>query len=637
MPMFYADPARRLGGVLVEIQKNGGDLVLKFGFDLTVKEEVKVMEKARWNPSLRAWTVLDSQRNQFAIDYLMGKNPFAPWNMPLVDFKPNREKCFKHQVMLAATGLTRHYCIWAAEMGSGKTLASIELLEASNIKNWWYVAPKAASYSVQLDYAKWQAKVYPRFMTYEEFTKVMGGWTPGQPPPIGVIFDEASRLKNPSAKRTQAAQYLANNIREYYGDKGYVILMTGTPAPKSPLDWWSLAEIARPGFLREGTIEKFKHRVSLVKMEENAGGVKYPRIITFLDDSKKCSICGRYEDHEVHKTDPFAQLTYVAGKDSEHDLHNFKPSRNEVELLYGRLKGLATVVLKKDCLDLPEKVYRQVELKPSAYMKQLAKSVKKSTPGVAQAMIRLRELSDGFQYHEKLIGTDTCTYCNGTKIQKMPIYKMDIDEYGEETQSDVILEYTDHPCTHCSGKGFIKKYESETVECDTPKVQALKDELDLKEEDGRIVVYGGFTGSIDRICRTVVEMGWSFIRVDGRGWNSSLGNHDPQELLRIFQRDPGAKVQHDKVAFIGHPGSAGMGLTLTASDTIVYYSNDFNAESRIQSEDRIHRPGSRGANIVDFLHLPIDQLVLDNLKKKRDLQKMTMNDFDKAIDAALED
>jgi hypothetical protein len=76
---------------------------------------------------------------------------------------------------------------------------------------------------------------------------------------------------------------------------------------------------------------------------------------------------------------------------------------------------------------------------------------------------------------------------------------------------------------------------------------------------------------------------------------------------------------------------------LTASDTIVYYSNDFNAESRIQSEDRIHRPGSRGANIVDFLHLPIDQLVLDNLKKKRDLQKMTMNDFDKAIDAALED
>lgn len=70
-----------------------------------------------------------------------------------------------------------------------------------------------------------------------------------------------------------------------------------------------------------------------------------------------------------------------------------------------------------------------------------------------------------------------------------------------------------------------------------------------------------------------------------------------------------------------------MGLTLTASPSIVYFSNDFNAESRIQSEDRIHRPGmdvNRGATIYDLIHLPTDRTVLENLKAKRVLQDMTL-------------
>ena len=66
-----------------------------------------------------------------------------------------------------------------------------------------------------------------------------------------------------------------------------------------------------------------------------------------------------------------------------------------------------------------------------------------------------------------------------------------------------------------------------------------------------------------------------------------------------------------------------MALTLTASPTELFYSNDFNGEARFQAEDRFHRAGmdkNRGATIIDFVHLPSDQLVLDNLQKKKDLQ-----------------
>ncbi len=73
------------------------------------------------------------------------------------------------------------------------------------------------------------------------------------------------------------------------------------------------------------------------------------------------------------------------------------------------------------------------------------------------------------------------------------------------------------------------------------------------------------------------------------------------QMLEEFQNKDS---EYDHICFIGHPGSAGMGITLTAASMIVYYSNDFNAESRIQSEDRIHRMGmdeNRGATIVDLV------------------------------------
>jgi len=47
----------------------------------------------------------------------------------------------------------------------------------------------------------------------------------------------------------------------------------------------------------------------------------------------------------------------------------------------------------------------------------------------------------------------------------------------------------------------------------------------------------------------------------------------------------------------------------------------------MQAEGRHHRMGMNlqwGAMIKDIMYLPTDKLVLDNLKEKKDLQKMSM-------------
>jgi len=82
-----------------------------------------------------------------------------------------------------------------------------------------------------------------------------------------------------------------------------------------------------------------------------------------------------------------------------------------------------------------------------------------------------------------------------------------------------------------------------------------------------------------------------------------------------------------RVAFVAHPESGGMSLTLTAARMAVYWSNSFKPEYRVQSEDRIHRKGmdeNLGCVIVDLIHLPTDERVVDIIRENRKLELMTM-------------
>lgn len=631
--------------VPTKITKEGNRLFLKFGFNKTLMAEIKEMQGAKYhgydehNPR-KLWSVLDSDRNRFQLGYLAcpggndPNNPYYWYDRPLTDREPTR-KLYAHQRDLFKHGLTRHYCIFAAEMGTGKTLAAFEVIEASGADWALWVGPKPALVSVKLEYAKWGCKFAVQYVTYEGLKKLLEDWPSGRRPPQIVIFDESSRLKNPTAQRTQVAAHLASSIRKEWGFDGYVIEMSGSPAPKSPVDWWSQCEIAQPGFLREGDINKLKKRLAVIETRESfVGGGAYPHLVTWRDDVNKCNLCGLPKDAETHSesVDVFA---------SSATNHKFEPSRNEIDYLYKRMNGLVMVKFKKDCLDLPDKVYREIELKPSRSILNAASAIQAKAPNAITCMTLLRELSDGFQYIETVVGKETCELCKGTKVHTQPKYDREfteielmqgfyIDENGDQQQIEAGTETV--ACPNCDGTGTQDRIQRDIQMVPTPKEGALQDLLEELDDVGRIVIYGGFTGSIDRICGIVQKAQWKCIRVDGRGWHTDLPLTKPEEIIRYFQSGEG------RVAFVGQPGAAGMGLTLTAAPLTCYYSNDFNAESRIQSEDRIHRAGmdvNRGATIVDLIHLPTDRKVLNNLKQKKRLQDISMGEL-KAILAAAE-
>lgn len=604
-----------------------------------LKDEIKAMKGAKWHgyddQPRKLWSIEDCQRNRFQLSYLKGENPYAWFDREKKVGKYSRP-LMAHQCDLVDNALAYHFQIWAAEMGTGKTLAAITVMEESGIKEWIWCGPKSALKAIEREFKKWKLdpSIKVTLMTYDALASLMDRWPKGDKPPMGVIFDESSRLKTASSQRTKAAQMLADLIREHYQHDGYVILMSGTPSPKSPVDWWAQAEIAYPGFLKEGSPKALEQRLAFLELKEFDSG-SFQERNGWKDDERKCRKCGKYE--EAHET----TFDEVTGEMTEGADHKFEPSENEVALMHERLAGLVVVKHKKDCLDLPDKQYRTIVCKPSKSTLRVAQALVDSAENAVGGLTLLRELSDGFQYRQQEDGMTPCTHCAATGLVAEWTDPEDPDRVYSNVDmmdGDVVarLEKAEVTCPACGGDKEVKKYIRVTREIPCPKEAALFQLLEESEEQGRLVVFAGFTGSVDRCVTLCTQKKWDVVRCDGRGFLVFKYHSDGrvEQLPREDALEYWANRENSKVVFVAHPESGGMGLTLTEASMAVFWSNSFKPEYRIQAEDRIHRKGmdeNRGATIVDLIHLPSDQRVIDVIRENRKLELMTLGDLSEVL------
>lgn len=617
---FVQDDGKKVVKSDATLEFKGGRIwFVKSAFGL--KDEIKAMKGSRWHgfevPPVKMWSVDDCSRNRFQLEFLKGKNPYAWFDRQLVRHVYTRP-VMPHQCDLADSGLTYHYQIWAAEMGVGKTLAAIEVMErAPAVAEWWYVAPKAVLKAIERELKKWKYVGPPvKLMTYEALVTKMKTWSKKDEPPQGIIFDEASKLKGAVSQRSQAAQMIADQIRFKYDWNGYVILMSGTPSPKSPIDWWSLCEIAYPGFLREGSPNALTQRLSWMEKAPVDHG-HFMKRVAWRDNPERCQTCGEFEDlHEGN--------------------HKWSPSKNEVAFMFERLKGLVVVKLKKDCLNLPDKRFRKIICEPTQAILRVSQAIMNTSESTIVAVTRLRELSDGFQYIEVAQGTSPCTMCKQVGEVK-EWFKPDDEECTyhqiEAFDADFVAKLQSRmaTCPKCHGKKEMPRMVRQAKEIPCPKFDVLTDLLTENEEVGRILVFAGFEGSIDRTVRVCISEGWDVVRCDGRGFSvftkeGQLKSVDPLEYW--------AERGHEKVAFVAHPESGGMGLTLVEARTAVFLSNSFKPEYRAQAMDRIHRPGmdlNLGCEIVDIVHLQSDERVLQVLSDNRNLELLTLGEFNNDV------
>ncbi len=131
----------------------------------------------------------------------------------------------------------------------------------------------------------------------------------------------------------------------------------------------------------------------------------------------------------------------------------------------------------------------------------------------------------------------------------------------------------------------------------------------LAETEGKAIIWANYQRDVNQIIEAIVKEYGPGSVVDYYGLTPQ---EDRQDNIRKFQND-------DKCRFIvGTPQTGGYGITLTQANTVVYFSNGYDLEKRLQSEDRAHRIGQKkNVTYVDIIcDDTIDEKIVKALRDK---------------------
>ena len=131
---------------------------------------------------------------------------------------------------------------------------------------------------------------------------------------------------------------------------------------------------------------------------------------------------------------------------------------------------------------------------------------------------------------------------------------------------------------------------------------------------------------------------WGIIGLGNMGQKvaSAIKETSNSKIISIASLDKN-KIKNfkdnDKVRFfVGTPATGGYGITLTQANTVIYYSNGYDLEKRMQSEDRAHRIGqTKKVTYIDLIaEDTVDTKIVKSLRKKIDIASKVMGEELKA-------
>ena len=246
-------------------------------------------------------------------------------------------------------------------------------------------------------------------------------------------------------------------------------------------------------------------------------------------------------------------------------------SYKRLDELSDSIKKFSYRVLKEDCLDLPEKVYtrREVDLtdeqnKAYSTMKSAALASLKGKMATAPHVL----------------------------TQMMRLHQI--------------------TCGH------LKNDDDTITEIKNNRLKELINLLD--EVEGKVIIWANYVYDIENIVKTIQKEFGDDSIVQYYG---AIPAEQRQKNIEKFQ-DPKSSVRF----FVGNPQTGGYGITLTCANTVVYYSNGYDLEKRLQSEDRAHRIGQKNSvTYIDFIApKTVDEKIVKALRKKMNIANEIMDE-----------
>jgi SNF2 family DNA or RNA helicase len=228
--------------------------------------------------------------------------------------------------------------------------------------------------------------------------------------------------------------------------------------------------------------------------------------------------------------------------------------------LSDKLKSFSYRVLKEDCLDLPDKIFIKRQIQLTTDQRRLYEQMKKEAIAILE-------------------GKQSTTV--NTLTQLMRLHQITC---GHFTADD----------------GSLQKIANNRI---TELMNILE------ETEGKAIIWAHYQHDIKNIIKEVEKVHGPGSIVDYYGLTPK---EHRQDNIKKFQEDPKCRF------FVGTPSTGGYGITLTAANTVIYYSNGYDLEKRLQSEDRAHRIGQKkSVTYVDIMaDDTVDEKIVKALRRK---------------------
>ncbi len=166
--------------------------------------------------------------------------------------------------------------------------------------------------------------------------------------------------------------------------------------------------------------------------------------------------------------------------------------------------------------------------------------------------------------------------------------------------------------------GHLKNDDDSITEIKNNRINSL---IELLEEvEGKVIIWANYVYDIKQIVAAITKKYGEHSIVQYYG---AIPADVRQKNIEKFQ-DPKSTVRF----FIGNPQTGGYGITLTEANNVVYYSNGYDLEKRLQSEDRAHRIGQKKAVTYVDLIAPktVDEKIRKALRKKINIATEVMGE-----------
>ena len=224
------------------------------------------------------------------------------------------------------------------------------------------------------------------------------------------------------------------------------------------------------------------------------------------------------------------------------------------------LKGFSYRVLKEDCLDLPSKVFTKRHIVLTGEQRKIYDQMKKAAMAVLNGKV-----------------TTTMTVLT----QLMRLHQITCGHFTADDGSVQLVENN--------------------------RIKELMNVLE--ETEGKAIIWANYQRDVTQIIKAVSDEYGPGSVVDYYGLTPQ---EERQENIKRFQNG-------DECRFIvGTTQTGGYGITLTKANTVIYYSNGYDLEKRLQSEDRAHRIGqTKSVTYVDLIaEDTVDEKIVKALRDK---------------------